>query len=153
MSKRLTTTTAAAAAAAVLAIGAYLVGTTQSDSSSATTSNASAPAGQGALQQAPNGTQAQPGFGQRGGFGNDVTGATADKVGKAATAKYPGNVERVEKLSDGSYLAHVITNNGEIYVSVSKSFKVTGTQQGPGGGLPPSGSSQSSPSGADVTTS
>jgi hypothetical protein len=82
-----------------------------------------------------------------------VTGATADKVAKAATAKYPGNVERVEKLSDGSYLAHVITNNGEIYVSVSNSFKVTGTQQGPGGGLPPSGSSQSSPSGADVTTS
>jgi hypothetical protein len=141
MSKRLTTTTAAAAAAAVLAIGAYLVGTTQSDSSSATTSSASA-AGQGALQQAPNATQAQPGFGQRGRFGSDVTGATADRVAKAATAKYPGNVERVEKLSDGSYLAHVITNNGEIYVSVSKSFKVTGTQQGQGGGLPPSGSSQ-----------
>jgi len=36
---------------------------------------------------------------------------------------------------DGSYVAHVITSNGEYHVTVSRDFKVTGAQQGgPGQG-------------------
>jgi hypothetical protein len=34
------------------------------------------------------------------------------------------------KLSDGTYVAHVITSNGEYHVTVSKDFKVSGAQQG-----------------------
>jgi hypothetical protein len=68
-------------------------------------------------------------------------------------AKYDGTLERVLKLSDGSYVAHVITNNGEIYVTVSRSFEVTGTREGPRRGMPPGGAIPGSQSGNGSTTS
>ncbi|MEA2459539.1 MAG: hypothetical protein QOC95_2511, partial [Thermoleophilaceae bacterium] len=94
---------------------------------------------------------AKPGMGfgppgGRPGFGGPrvapVTGATADKVKAAALAKYPGSkVERIDKLPDGSYIAHVLKSDGsELHVTVSKDFQVTGTAEergfGPPGGHP-----------------
>ena len=130
MSPQVSRALAAGTAAAVIAIGAYVVGRSSSDSTTTASPafGAAPPAQQaGSQQQAPQG--APPGLGQ------DVTGATADKVGKAALAKYPGTIERIAALPDGSYVAHVITSNGELHVLVSKDFKVTGTEQG--GGPPP----------------
>ena len=139
MSKKLISTSAAAAAAAVVAVGAFLIGSSQSDST-ANTANTASPAAQ-------QGGQAPPGFGRGGGMGTPVTGDAATKVEQAVTAKYGGQIERVLKLADGSYLAHVITSNGELRVTVSKSFEVTGTQQGPpGGARPPGAPSASQPS-------
>jgi hypothetical protein len=149
MSKRLISTGAAAAAAAVLAIGAYLLGSNQSDSTANTANTGNVPAQQGG--QPFNGQP--PGFRRGAGLGDDVTGDAAQKVEKAVAAKYDGQIERVQQLSDGSYVAHVITNNGEIYVTVSKSFEVTGTQQGPRSGMPPGGAIPGSQSGNDTTTS
>jgi hypothetical protein len=145
MTKKLITTGAAAAAAAVLAIGGYLVGTGQSDSA-ATSANTTNPAAQ-------EGGQGRPGFGPRAGFGTEVTGDAAQKVQQAVAAEYDGGIERVQQLSDGSYLAHVITSDGEIYVSVSKSFEITGTQQRAQGAMPPGSALPGSQSGAGTTTS
>ena len=116
---------AAVAAVVVLAFGANAI---TNSSSSAT------------------GTAAQigrPGAGAPPGMGTAVTGATLTKLEAAATAKYPGTVERAMKLPDGSYEVHVIQSGGkgEVHVLVSKAFKVTGVQQGgPPGGAPPAGS-------------
>jgi hypothetical protein len=140
MSNKLMNTLTAAAVAAALAIGAYLLGTSQSGDT-ATASNAAAQQPPGAAQQ-PSGNAAQPPSGMRGGpgMGTPVSGATADKVAKAALAKHPGTIEHVEQLADGSYVAHVLTTGGgELHVAVSKAFKVTGIQQrphGPQGSLP-----------------
>jgi hypothetical protein len=56
-------------------------------------------------------------------------------------------------LPDGSFVAHVITTDGELHVAVSKDYKVLGIQQGgpppgagPQGGAPPG--SAPAPSGA-----
>jgi hypothetical protein len=121
MSKRLINTGVAAAAAAVLAIGAYLLGSAQSGSTANTANSGNFPAQNG---------QRPPGFGRGGGFGTEVTGDAAQKVERAVAAKYDGTIERVLKQSDGSCVAHVITNNGEIYVTVSRSFELTGTRNG-----------------------
>ncbi len=123
---------AAVAAIAVLAFGANAV----------TNGNASSTTGTG--------TQMGPGGGSRtggppGGMGTAVTGATLTKLKAAATAKYPGTVERAMKLANGSYVVHVIQSGGkgEVHVLVSKAFKVTGVQQGgPPGGAPPAPRSQ-----------
>lgn len=151
MSKKLINTSAAAAAAAVLAIGAYLLGTSQSDSTADAASSANPAAQQDG--QPPFGGQARPGFRPGGPLGTEVTGDAAQKVEEAVAAKYDGDVERVEKLDDGSYLAHVITDDGEIYVTVSESFEVTGTLQRPQRGMPPGGALPGSQSGTDSTTS
>jgi hypothetical protein len=128
---------AAGGAAAVLAAGAWLLGTSGSDAS-ATAS-----------------TQGPPGMAQgAGGFGSDISGTTAEKVARAATAKYSGEVERVMQLPDGSYVAHVITSSGEVHVAVSQDFQVTGTEQGgPPLGGPPSSDGATPPSGTTSTTS
>ena len=65
-----------------------------------------------------------------------LTGATADKVEKAALAKYPGaTVVRIETDSDGVYEAHLTTADGTpVTVEVDKSFTVTGTEEGGFGG-------------------
>jgi hypothetical protein len=127
---------AAGLAAVAVALGAYALGNSNSNNGSSGTANA-APVGQftpGAGGQPPSS-----------GFGTPVTGATATKAAAAALSRYKGNIEGVMKLSDGSYVAHVITSNGEYHVTVSKDFKVTGAQQGgpPGAGgtgaAPPSG--------------
>jgi hypothetical protein len=143
MSKKLINTGAAAAAAAAVAVGAFLIGNSQSNSTASTANTANPAAQQGgpAFNGQPRaGGQARPGFGPGGGpMGSPVTGAAATKVEQAVSAKYDGQIERVLKLSDGSYLAHVITSNGELRVQVSKSFEVVGEQQGPPGGARPPG--------------
>ena len=65
-----------------------------------------------------------------------LTGTTADKVEKAALAKYPGaTVVRIETDSDGVYEAHLTKADGTpVTVEVDKSFTVTGTEQGGFGG-------------------
>jgi hypothetical protein len=63
----------------------------------------------------------------RPGTGTILTGADADKAKAAALAKYPGGtVNRVLKLSDGSYAVHMIKIRWPHHVFVSKNFEVTG---------------------------
>ncbi len=127
---------ALAGAAATLAIGVVIAGCGSSNTTTAT------PAA--ATSSAASSTQGTPPA-----IGKTVTGAAADKAKAAAVAKYPGTVERVEQLSDGSYVVHVMrSSGGEVHVKVSKAFAVTGTEQGPpAGGAPPAaadgGSTQS----------
>ena len=72
-------------------------------SGSSTASSSSTAVGTSAMQgTTPNGHPPA-------GMGSEVTGSAATKAGKAATAKYPGTVERVMKLGDGSYVVHVTT--------------------------------------------
>jgi len=61
------------------------------------------------------------------GSGTLITGAAADKAKAVATAKYPGTVNRVLQLSDGSYAVHLFATSGVHHVFVSKDFKITGT--------------------------
>jgi hypothetical protein len=126
---------AAGIAAVAVAFGAYSL----ANSSSGNASSASA-APAGAAGQAPNAGRFQGGQPPPG-FGTPATGAAAAKAKAAALAKYNGTADRVMKLSDGSYVVHVLSSNGEYHVTVSKDFKVTGAQQGgPGGpGGPPPG--------------
>jgi hypothetical protein len=61
------------------------------------------------------------------GSGAIITGAAADKTKAVAIAKYPGGtVNRVLKLSDGSYAVHMIKISWPHHVFVSKNLKVTG---------------------------
>jgi hypothetical protein len=63
----------------------------------------------------------------RPGTGTIITGADADTAKAAALAKYPGGtVNRVLKLSDGSYAVHMIKIRWPHHVFVSKNFEVTG---------------------------
>jgi len=63
----------------------------------------------------------------RSGTGTIIAGAAANKAKAAALAKYPGGtVNRVLKLSDGSYAVHMIKISWPHHVFVSKNFKVTG---------------------------
>ena len=141
-SSKIAKVVAAAAAIVALAFGANAIA--NGDSSSATANGAQTAAG-------------RPGHGgPPGGMGTAVTGATLTKLKAVATAKYPGTVERAMKLSDGSYVVHVIQSGskGEVHVLVSKDFKITGTQKGGppgGGGAPPSGSAP--PSGTSSSSS
>ena len=61
------------------------------------------------------------------GAGTIITGKAADKAKAAALVKYPGGtVNRVLKLSDGSYAVHMIKIRWPHHVFVSKNFEVTG---------------------------
>jgi hypothetical protein len=63
----------------------------------------------------------------RPGTGTIITGEDADKAKAAAMAKYPGGiVNRVLKLSDGSYAVHMIKIRWPHHVFVSKEFQVIG---------------------------
>jgi hypothetical protein len=137
--------TKAVAAVAVIAAVAFGANAITGSGSSATTSSAAQ-----TTRTAPAG---RPGAGAPPGMGSAVTGATLTKLKAAATAKYPGTVERAMKLADGSYVVHVVQSGGkgEVHVLVSKAFKVTGVQQGgPPGGAPPAGST--APAGALPST-
>ena len=128
-------------AVAVLAtVVALAFGATQiSKSGTTTASTGSAP--QSAQAAGPQSGMTPPGMGIA------VTGTTLDKLEKAATAKYPGTVDRAMQLGDGSYVVHVMrSGGGEVHVLVSKDFTVTGTEQGPPAGAAPSSSSSSSQS-------
>ena len=64
----------------------------------------------------------------RPGTGTIITGAAADKAKAAALdAGYSGTVNRVLKLSDGSYAVHMFATSGPHHVFVSTDFNVTGT--------------------------
>ena len=139
------------AGAALVMAGAAISGTDSPDAAATTAAAAQDSTGTtppGATQQQPGttepqgGTTAQPGVPPQGaqpqGFGTPVTGDEADRVADAATAEVDGDVERVVKLPDGSYVVHVITSGGEQHVLVSKDLEVTGTEQG-GPGFRPRG--------------
>lgn len=134
---------AAGAVAAFLALGAWTLGHAGSSDNSASAAAQGPPGATTGTGQSPNGTTQFRGGPP--GMGTQVTGATATKVAKAATAKYPGHIEQVMKLADGSYVAHVITSNGEVHVHVSRDFKVTGVMQGPPQGFGGSGGAQGAP--------
>jgi hypothetical protein len=118
---------ALAGAVAAVAVGGLLAGCGSSNGSTPSAASATPAA---ATSSSPQGVPP--------GMGTTVTGAAADKAKAAATAKYPGTVERVMQLPDGSYEVHVITKSGgEVHVKVSKSFQVTGTETGPPAGATP----------------
>ena len=113
-----------AGAVAAVAVGGALAGCGTSSTTSASTASATPAA---ATSAGPQGVPP--------GMGTAATGAAADKAKAAALAKYPGTAERVEQLSDGSYVVHVLQRSGgEAHVEVSRSFAVTGTETGPPSG-------------------
>jgi hypothetical protein len=126
LSQKLTRSIAVGATAILVASGGYAI--------------ANASSGTGASGTATAATSAQPGHSQpnqrvvgqvpkgwQSGSGTIITGATANKAKAAALAKYPGGtVNRVLKLSDGSYAVHMIKISFPHHVFVSTSFKVTG---------------------------
>ena len=122
-SRKLTKFIAAGAAAVAIAIGAYAVGNSSSGNEASGTANAAPPAQSGQAQQVGQAPQ-----NWRPGTGTIITGAAADKAKAAAVAEYPeGTVNRVLKLSDGSYAVHRIATPAPHHIFVSKDFKVTGT--------------------------
>jgi hypothetical protein len=134
-SRKLTRFTAIGTAAIAVAIGAYAIGNPGSSNGASGTANA-APAAQSsqpsrigrAAHSSPNQTvvgQIPRNWHPR--SGTIITGAAADKAKAAALAKYAGGtVNRVLKLSDGSYAVHMIKISWPHHVFVSKNFKVTG---------------------------
>jgi len=131
-SRKLTRSIAAGAVAIAVAGGGYAIANSNSSNDSSGTANAAAPA---QSRQAPGQSDQSQTVGQvpknwQPGTGTVVTGAAADNAKAAAVAKYPeGTVNRVLKLSDGSYAVHRIGpgTNGQHHIFVSKDFKVTGT--------------------------
>src|SRR4051812_15946704 len=124
MSNTLLKSVAGVAALVTIAFGASAI----ADASSSSSSTAS-----GARPDCPGGPPP--------GFGRPVTGTTAAKVKAAALARYPGTIERIMRLPNGGYVAHVITSGGsEKHVLVNSKFEVTGVHTGPPGGGPRPGS-------------
>ncbi|MCW3013697.1 MAG: hypothetical protein JWO02_789 [Solirubrobacterales bacterium] len=119
----------AALAAAGCGASTTTTGTSASSGTTTTPSGAGAPAGR------PNGP---------GGPGTPVVGPAAEKVKAAALAKYPGTIQDIVQVPDGSYVAGVVRSSGgsEMHVLVSKSFTVTGVRSGS-----PRGGSGASPAG------
>ena len=122
-SRKLTRCIAIGTAASAVAIGAFAIVNSGSSNGASGTANAA--------------TSAQPGQNQRvvgqvpknwhSGSGTIISGAAASKAKAVALAKYPGGtVNRVLKLSDGSYAVHMIKISWPHHVFVSKSFTVTG---------------------------
>jgi hypothetical protein len=122
-SRKLSLSIAIGTAAVAVAAGGYAIG------------NASS--GNGASSATTAATLAHPSPNQRvvgrvppnwhSGSGTIITGTDANKAEAVAVAKYPGGtVNRVLKLSDGSYAVHMIRISWPHHVFVSKDFKVTG---------------------------
>jgi len=121
--RKLTRSIAIGTGAIAVAIGAYAIVNSGSSNGASGTANAA--------------TFGQPGQNQRivgqvpqnwhSGTGTIITGAAANEAKAAALAKYPGGtVNRVLKLSDGSYAVHMIKISWPHHVFVTKDFKVTG---------------------------
>jgi hypothetical protein len=128
MSQSILKAAAGVAALVAIAFGASAVAGTSSGSSSGT--------GEPGRMAGPGG-QMPPG---PPGFGQPVTDAAASKAGAAVLAKYPGQLERVERVAGGGYVAHVFRTGGsEVHVLVNSRFQVTGlaTRQGDPGAPPP----------------
>jgi hypothetical protein len=123
-SRKLTRFVAAGAAAVAVAVGGLAIANSGSGNGTSGTANAT---------QAPAPSQATPTGqipqGWQPGTGTIITGAAADKAKAAAlAAKYPGTVNRVLRLSDGSYVVHLIATSGPHHVFVGKDFKVMGSE-------------------------
>ena len=118
--------------AVVVALGSYAI--VNSLGNGASTAASAAPAvrfGQGPSgsgRTSPNQTSVgQVPSGWQPGSGTIITGADADRAKAVAVAKYPGGtVNRVLKLSDGSYAVHMIKISWPHHVFVSTSFQVMG---------------------------
>jgi hypothetical protein len=120
---KLSRSIAVGTAAIALAVGGYASVHPTSTTGVSATASAATPAQPGPNQtvvgQVPKNWQS--------GSGTIITGATANRAKAVALAKYPGGtVNRVLKLSDGSYAVHMIKVSWPHHVFVSKSFKVTG---------------------------
>ena len=128
LSPKLTKYLAAGTAAVAVAVSGFAIGNASSGngtSGTATPAQATAPRQGSAPDHTAQSGQLPPGW--QPGSGTIITGATADKVEALAVANYPGTVNRVLKLSDGSYAAHMFATSGPHHVFVSKDFKITGT--------------------------
>jgi hypothetical protein len=120
--RRLIRSIAAGAAAIAATIGGYAIANSSSSNGAPGTANAAPPAQSG---QPPRVGQVPQNW--RPGTGTIITGAAADKAKAVAVVKYPGGtVNRVLKLSDGSYAVHRIGTSAPHHVFVSQDFKVTG---------------------------
>jgi hypothetical protein len=135
LSRDLTRFIAAGAAAIVVALGVYAIVSASSGNGVASSANAATLAQSNqsprighAGQSAPNQrVVGQIPKGWHSGSGTIITGAAANKAKSVALAQYPGGtVNRVLKLSDGSYAVHMIKISWPHHVFVSKNFKVTG---------------------------
>ena len=123
LSRKLTTSIAIGTAAIAVAIGAYAIVNSSSGNGAPGTANAATFVQSGSNNQ----VVGQIPKNWRPGSGTIITGAAANKAKAAALAKYPGGtVNRVLKLSDGSYAVHMIKISWPHHVFVSKAFKVTG---------------------------
>ena len=140
-SRKLTRLVGAGAAIVAIAIGGFAIGNASAGSSPSGTANATPLAqpgqtpgfgprsGQPSVGSQPSQAQTvgQIPKGWRPGTGTIITGRAADQATAAARTKYPaGTVNRVLKLSDGSYGVHIIGTSGPHHVFVSKAFTVTG---------------------------
>ncbi len=124
-SQKLTTSIAIGAAAIAAGIGAYAIVNSGSGNGGSGTANAAPFAGQPVQNNRRVVGQVPQGW--HSGSGTIITGAAADKAKALAVAKYPGGtVNRVLKLSDGSYAVHMIKISWPHHVFVSTSFEVTG---------------------------
>jgi hypothetical protein len=123
-SRKLTRSIAIGTAAIAVAIGAYAIVNSSSGNGASGTANAALLAQPGQNNQRVVG-QVPPNW--HSGSGTIITGAAANKAKAVALAKYPGGtVNRVLKLSDGSYAVHMIKISWPHHVFVSENFKVTG---------------------------
>jgi hypothetical protein len=123
-SRKLTRSLAIGTAAIAVAIGAYEIVDSSSSNGASGTANAASLAQPGQNNQRAVGQIPQ---GWHSGSGTIITGTAANKAKAAAVAKYPGGtVNRVLKLSNGSYAVHQIKISWPHHVFVSKNFKVTG---------------------------
>jgi ABC-type transport system substrate-binding protein len=128
MSSKVTKFVAAGAAAVAVAAGGIAIGNSSSSNRASGAAAAAQPAGQasgsGDVLTAVSGKVPQN---WSPGTGTIITGADADKAKVAAlAAKQPGTVNRVLKLSDGSYVVHLFATSGPHHIFVSQDFRVTG---------------------------
>jgi len=149
-SNRAFTWIATAATAVGISVGvAGLAGAATGGSSPGSSSTATTPAAPQAPANAPNPATVSHGPGE-----TLLTGDTAAKATAAAKAAVPGaTIIRVETDSDGAaYEAHMQKSDGSyVTIKLDKSFKVTATDSGfgggPGGGHPGDGGPGASGSG------
>jgi hypothetical protein len=122
--RKLTRSIAIGTAAFAVGVGGYAIVNSRSGNSASGTANAATPRAQSEPNQRVVGQVPQ---GWHSGSGTIITGAAANKAKAVAVAEYPGGiVNRVLKLSDGSYAVHMIKISWPHHVFVSKNFKVTG---------------------------
>ena len=122
-SRKLTRSIAIGTAAIAVATGAYAIVNSNSSNGASPNANAATLARPGQNQR----IVGQVPQGWHSGSGTIITGAVANKAKAVAVAKYPGGtVNRVLKLSDGSYAVHMIKISWPHHVFVSKNLEVTG---------------------------